>query len=202
MLLIKFNKIDTFAYNSYLDCRDVIVQTIKRAGIDVNYSQGFNPHELIYFSPPTSLGIESFCEYCYINTDYQNAENFKELFNKFAPKGLQVEFAKVIDKKPNFYDLYDYAEYEFICSSELTFNFTNDCLIKELNKEFNNKIFSIKLNENILNCIMACGQKENLKPSLLISYLNSLENFELEKVKKIKVLKNENGTLVNIDNLL
>ena len=202
MLLIKFNKIDSFAYNSYLDCRDVIVQTIKRAGIDVNYSQGFNPHELIYFSPPTSLGIESFCEYCYIVTDYQNPDNFKELFNKYSPAGLQVEFAKIIDKKPNFYDLYDFAEYQFIFSNKVKLNFADESFARKMNADFSNKIFSINANENIITCIMACGQKGNLKPSALVEYFSSFETFELDKIKKLKVFKLENQILVNIDSLL
>ena len=52
-----------------------------------------------------------------------------------------------------------------------------------MNADFSNKIFSINVNENIITCIMACGQKGNLKPSALVEYFSSFETFELDKIK-------------------
>ena len=202
MLLIKFRKVGTFAYISYLDCRDVIIQTIKRAGIEFSYSQGFNPHELIYFTPPTSLGIESFCEYVYIVTDYNDIDNFVLKFNELSPKGLKVDWVKNIDKKPNFYDLIDCAKYIIKLSKPLQVDFSKIDLVG-VDLEFADKVFNISYINNEIHCILACGQKNNLKPSKLISHLQTIENFEVIKIIKMNLYNSKDkNNLIDIDMLL
>lgn len=181
MVIAKFNKIGPFAFNSYLDCRDVIVQTIRRAGINVGYSQGFNPHELIYFSPPTSLGIESFCEYMYIVTDI-DANSFKDLFNKYSPLGLQIDKVKTIDNKPDFHNLIDFAKYRIVLSSKIDLNNINYLYIKDGQEEdISSKIFALNAKENEVEAVIACGQKNNLKPNKLLKCLQDSFNVKIEK---------------------
>lgn len=202
MVIAKFNKIGAFAFNSYLDCRDVIVQTIRRAGINVGYSQGFNPHELIYFSPPTSLGIESYCEYMYLVTDL-DANFFKELFNNYSPYGLQILKAKTIDKKPDFYNLIDLAKYKIILSNEVDLAKIN-FLYKdnEIEEDISLKIHEMVITNNEVETIIACGQKENLKPSKLLKCLQNSFNVKIEKIEKTALLKKEENLIFDIDKFL
>ena len=199
VLLIKFNKSGVFTYNSYLNCRDVINQTLKRAKINISYSQGFNPHELLYFSPPTSLGIQSQCEYMYIITDYTDTQNFKISFNKKVPSGLELSLVKLIEQKPNFYDLIDYAQYEFATTTKFDAQLLE--VIKE-QSEFSNKIYSIHAkDDNILQCTIACGQKANLKPSKIADIIHQY-GYEIKSINKIALYKKVNDNLVDIDSLL
>ena len=132
MLLVKFKKVDSFAFCSYLNCRDAIVQTIKRANIQVEYSQGFNPHELLYFSPPTSLGIESECEYFTIYTN--DIFDFAGRFNANAPSGLQVIWTKEMNTRPDFYNLIDYEFWLIIADRPVDINL----YISQLQLQLNN----------------------------------------------------------------
>ena len=202
MLLIKFSKLNNFAYNSYLDCRDVIIQTIKRANIDIEYSCGFNPHELLFFSPPTSLGIESLCEYMYLITQFDNVELFKERFNKYSPEGLKVDYVKLIDKKPNFYDLIDCAEYEIVVNKKLNLDFKNIKYVSDIDESINEKIYKLEITDNTIRCKIACGQKQNLKISTLLNSLKHIVNFKVIKITKIQLFKKNEDNFIDIDSLL
>ncbi len=212
MLLVKFKKVDSFAFCSYLNCRDAIIQTIKRAGIQVEYSQGFNPHELLYFSPPTSLGIESECEYFTIYT--KDGADFLSRFNANAPSGLQVVWTKEVEARPDFYNLIDVARFEIQIGS-----LGNGINLNKLNCEvFDEKKQSVVdicgLVENIqfdngkFDCIIACGQKSNLKIMNLVKCLKNSFDVEILTIKKLElykklsndvVLNNENQSLARND---
>ena len=47
---------------SHLDTMRTLQRAIKRAGIPIRYSEGFNPHELISILLPLSVGTASLCQ--------------------------------------------------------------------------------------------------------------------------------------------
>lgn len=47
---------------SHLDTMRTLQRAIKRAGIPIRYSEGFNPHELISILLPLSVGAASLCQ--------------------------------------------------------------------------------------------------------------------------------------------
>ncbi len=204
MLLVKFKKINSFAFCSYLNCRDVINQTIKRAGIEVAYSQGFNPHELLYFSPPTSLGVASECEYVTIYTD--DCADFKERFNANAPAGLQVVWAKQIEKRPDFYTLIDYAKYTIeVDETKQTPDLSRlNCTIfdekKQANTDIRGQIYSITFSDNKFECVVECGQKSNLKVANLIKCLKNSFDINIKSICKDDIYKKEEK-LFSVDDL-
>ena len=57
--LLKFTKEGNIRYISHLDLLRVFQRAMKRAGISLRYSQGFNPHAKISFAHPLSLGYSS-----------------------------------------------------------------------------------------------------------------------------------------------
>ena len=193
MLLVKFKKVGSFAFCSYLNCRDVIIQTIKRAGISIEYSQGFNPHELLYFSPPTSLGIESECEYFTVYTN--DIDNFVAKFNEKAPSGVQALWAKEINKRPDFYNLVDFAKFEIeVLSPDLLIDLNKLNYIvfddkKQCDVDIEKLIKSISFNDNKFECIVSCGQKNNLKIMNLVKCLKQSYSLEIQNIKKIELYK-------------
>ena len=76
------------------------VHILRRAGITVNYSQGFNPHALFYFSPPLGVGVSSVAEYLTIDTD-MNADEVFERYNSAVPDTLRASGIFVCPKNPN-----------------------------------------------------------------------------------------------------
>ena len=87
MILFKFTKTGGAEFLAHLDILRHIGRTMRRANIKVAFSQGFNPHMLVYMSAPMGIGIPSLAEYCQIETDV-SPEIFIEKFNEFAPNGL------------------------------------------------------------------------------------------------------------------
>ena len=51
-----FSKTGYIRYTSHLDLLRLFKRAFRRAGIDVSYSQGFNPHPRMGFCQPLSLG--------------------------------------------------------------------------------------------------------------------------------------------------
>ncbi len=98
MILIRYSKLNGAEFIPHLDTLRHFIKTIRRMGISINYSQGFNPHMLIYMSSPIALGLKSESEYCLFDTDYKG-DDFKELFNKNSLKGIRCENVYFVDKK-------------------------------------------------------------------------------------------------------
>ena len=65
---IRFEKTGEAAYISLLDLQRVFHRILKRSGLPVYYTQGFNPHIYLSFACPLSLGQESLCECCEVKT--------------------------------------------------------------------------------------------------------------------------------------
>lgn len=102
-ILVKFTKINNIKFISHLDTMRTLNRAMRRAGIDIMYSCGFNPHASISVAAPLQLGIESVSEYADINIQSTvDLEKFKDSLNKALPLGLKiVEAVKIEGKKPS-----------------------------------------------------------------------------------------------------
>ncbi|MDD3776811.1 MAG: TIGR03936 family radical SAM-associated protein [Actinomycetota bacterium] len=96
----KFKKIEDYRYLSHLDMVRFIIRGLGRAGMDLEYSQGFNPKPKISFSHPTPLGVESWAEYGDVNLAMPLAAGeFKSRLNAKLNSQLMVTEAKPIAHK-------------------------------------------------------------------------------------------------------
>lgn len=87
-----FTKTGRAKYISHLDVNRCIDRAIKRSGIPVWYTQGFNPHIYTTFAMPISLGFESLCESFetrLVEDDF-SLEEVKTALNRVLPTGLEV----------------------------------------------------------------------------------------------------------------
>ena len=57
-----FHKTGPIRYISHLDLMRTMTRAIRRSGIDLWYTEGFNPHPYMTFALPLSLGMQSVCE--------------------------------------------------------------------------------------------------------------------------------------------
>ena len=60
---IKFRKYGALKFVGHLDMMRYFQKALKRAGIDMKYSEGFNPHMIMSFAAPLGVGITSDGEY-------------------------------------------------------------------------------------------------------------------------------------------
>lgn len=100
MITLKFEKQGAMSYISHIDLLKHVVRTIRRTGVDVKYSEGFNPHMLINLGVALPLGIKSSAEYVTVNTDV-DVNMFFKLYNASAPEGLKAVEAYQVNKNPN-----------------------------------------------------------------------------------------------------
>ena len=61
-LRLRFKKTGRAVYISHLDLMHTMQRAFSRAGYELRYSEGFNPHPQISIALPLSVGAGSVCE--------------------------------------------------------------------------------------------------------------------------------------------
>ena len=61
-LRLRFKKTGRAVYISHLDLMQTMQRAFSRAGYELKYSEGFNPHPQISIALPLSVGTASLCE--------------------------------------------------------------------------------------------------------------------------------------------
>ena len=84
---IYFKKTDRMKFVSHLDMTRVMSRLIKKSGIPIWYTEGFNKHIYMNFALPLSLGFEGFGEIMdirLVDDEYKN-ENVLNNLQKVCP---------------------------------------------------------------------------------------------------------------------
>ena len=99
---ICFSKTGYSKYVSHLDLMKTLQRTFRRGGIDISYSQGFNPHPIMSIAHPLPLGVEGFNEYMDISVDSKpDFEELKIKMNNALPQDIRVHSVFSVDKPLN-----------------------------------------------------------------------------------------------------
>ena len=89
--VLTFSKTGNICYISHLDLMRLFYRTIKKAGIRLAYSKGFNPHPKISFAQPLSLGYEGLKELVEIETtEDMSPEEISSRLTAMMPEGLDI----------------------------------------------------------------------------------------------------------------
>lgn len=208
MLVIKYEKIGSSKYIPHVDMLRQMARILRRAEIKVAYSQGFNPHELIFFASPNPTGLSSVAEYCTIFTD-ESESSFIDKFNKKSIDGIKVILAKTVDKNPNFAGISVAAKYK-IDVNENTFSKIEEAFLLAKKTGEYNLTYSVKgesVTKNVAP-LMIETKKENDGYYIILSYGNtslradrllSVFNIPITKIQKTDVFYNENNLLESFD---
>lgn len=97
LYLIKYTKDDEIKFVGHLDLLKSIQRTITRAGIDIEYSKGYNPHMQMSIAQPLPVGSKSIGEYmtCGFKSNLKDEELLKAL-NEVTPKGIRYLSVKKV----------------------------------------------------------------------------------------------------------
>ena len=88
----KFSKGEGVKFIGHLDVLKAFQRALKRADLPIAYSQGFNPHQLISFASPLSLGYTSEGEYGDFKlTEFVKSEIVMEKLNNALPNDMKAE---------------------------------------------------------------------------------------------------------------
>jgi len=96
-----YHKKGRVKYISHLDMTRCMQRSLKRAGIPVWYTQGFNPHMYMTFALPLALGYESECEVMDLRlTERVDFGEMKRALNEALPRDIRVSRIALQKNKP------------------------------------------------------------------------------------------------------
>ena len=98
-LWVEFEKTGKLRHLAHLEVARVFDRAVRRAGIPVEYTEGFHPRAKISFAPPLPVGAEGRKELCEIDLASEASVSPRELgkaLSKQLPAGLNLVSAQVL----------------------------------------------------------------------------------------------------------
>ena len=214
---IRFAKQGHMKYIGHLDMVRYFQKVMRRANVDIAYSEGFSPHQKMSFAAPLSVGITSKGEYFdieVISTDsskkmiealnQQNVEGVDILSYKLLPEGAKNAMSIVAGA--------DYFVYINNISKDILTDFYNQSSITVLKKtkrsekmiDIKPMIYELKCQDNGIFMKVAQGSAANLKPDLVIKALFEFANISLPgfvQYERLDMYCIENDKLVSLDDI-
>jgi len=189
--LLEFSKTGKAIYLSHLNILNVFSKTLRRSGLILKYTQGFNPKPIIEFAHPLSLGIESKVEILSITLNAEiNPELLLSTINNNLPLGILITRCSPLEiktskrKKKSLMSLYGGSSYLIRPYSGTQYNL--DDMLAIYSKE--NNIYSnvkIGLVNNLLEMqIVNTGRKDSNIFFHLDKFMERnifYENFSIER---------------------
>ena len=195
--IIKYTKESNIKFISHLDMQRTMQRTIRRSGLPVQYSKGFNPHIEMSIAQPLGVGVYSSGEYFDLMMEEElDEKEVIDRLNKCSASGIKYLSAKkliLIDnerKIPRSMALIDACRYTIKIKYKNIDSIENE--INELLKSDNwttlkkskkserlvnikpfvfDFKFWIKDNYLVLNTLLRSGSKEHLAADVLINFI-------------------------------
>ena len=99
-LRIKFKKFGPVKFIGHLDVMRFFQKGLRRADIDVAYSTGFSPHQIMSFASPLGVGLESNGEYFDVEIlSPISSQDFMDKFNEVSVPWIQVTDVRLLPEK-------------------------------------------------------------------------------------------------------
>lgn len=189
---IWFTKLNEAAYISLLDLQRVMGRSLKRSGLPVWYTLGFNPHIYMTFACPLALGQESLVESVDVKTEEEapDLEAWKAALNRVMPAGIQIEKAAYPQKRAEQIGFAEYSIRYRSAAARPALDGYNALTTAPAEKRTKRGVRSINLKEYLPRIDYTCKQNEagegpevsftvrlpaseslNLNPALLTGFL-------------------------------
>jgi len=187
-MLVVFEKAPRIRHIGHLDLMRAMQRALRRSGLPVRFSQGFNPHLLLTFAAPLSVGMAGQREIMEVPLGADVTEDeFLTKLNAALPPELPCLFARIVDDKhpasmaSMFAAEYDIAidpEGAALCSAVDALLAKESIMAVRKTKsgekltDIRPMIYELSVSgENRLHCILALGEKATCKPELLLDAL-------------------------------
>lgn len=224
---IRFKKEGVMKFIGHLDMMRYFQKVFRRANIDIEYSQGFSPHQLISFAAPLGVGLTSEGEYMDIFVhSCDDSKTMIDRINAQMVEGVSIfSFKQILDetKKSNAMSLITAADYiisfrENNCPPGINkdsihkFIEQKEIIVSKKTKKSISQadilpmIHELKFEHGQLLMRIAAGSAANLKPELLMSALYHMLGLELDEfnllIHRVDMFaKDNNGEFVSLDDL-
>ncbi len=197
-MLAVFEKGERIRHIGHLDIQRSVQRGLRRSGLPVAYSNGFNPHILITFASALSTGACGKREIMDVTmAEEVSPEEFLEKMNRAMPPEMQLSEARVLDQKhPALMASLRAAKYdllirdpgqaeklaaavppmmarESVLAVRKTKTATKECDIKPL-------IYELKAEGQHILATLVLTEREACKPGMLIEALSREAGIEEE----------------------
>ena len=219
---IKYAKTGVLRYIGHLDVMRYYQKAIRRAGLDVTYSQGYSPHQLITFAAPLGLGVTSEGGYfdAEMNTVTTSVDMVARL-NETMVQGMEVkdivalkEGAKtamavvagsgyVIRMREGYGDIQTFQQALEGFYGQEKIEVVKVSKTKETLVDIKPFIFKIDNREDGIYMLLSTGSVDNIKPELVMEAMCRYLSIDYQKmafrVHRLETyMRNEQGELVSL----
>lgn len=218
-LRLKFERTGPVRYIGHLDMLRYFQKAVMRAGIDIRYSEGFNPHQIMSFAYPLGVSMETKGDYLDIDVlSYTSCEEIVHSLNEVMSEGIRIVGANVLpENTKNAMASVAAADYLVHISS----GSVSECDIEQLlvrheilvgregkggvvMTDIRPGIFELKLCEdNILFMKLQSGSEKNIKPSAILEKLSEITSKPVttDRIIRLEIYeKDEQGGLKPLGN--
>ncbi len=185
---VKYEKTGCMKFLGHLDVLRFFQKAIKRSGLPIAYSEGFNPHQLLSFAAPLSVGVEGYGEYFDMElqkkcdeTDIKNrldssmVDGVKICAVRQLSDGSKNCMASVSAAEYNIHFLENEYDFDPALSLYGFYNYLKEIVITKKTKK-SERVFDIKpliyecrLIDGDVRVILSCGSIDNIKPELFLN---------------------------------
>lgn len=195
-LRIKFSKHGPVKFIGHLDVMRYFQKAIRRAEIDIRYSEGFSPHQIMSFAAPLGVGLTSNGEYMDIEVNSMtDTKTLMEQLNAVMVDGIHISECRILDERAkNAMSLVAAADYTltfrdgkqpedlegFLKGLESFINQSQIIVTKKTKKgekdvDIKPWIYQLSVNGETIFMKVSAGSTDNLKPELVMeAYYNFL----------------------------
>ena len=209
---IKFSKEGPVRFIGHLDIMRYFQKAIRRAGIDIAYSTGFSPHQIMSFASPLSVGHESCGEYFDVELNsITDTEDIKMRLNRTMAEGIQILQVAVLDETEGN-AMASVAAADYLISfrdsvslpddwkEKLTVFYKKDKIpvIKKTQKgereiDLKETIYQLEIREDQVYMLLDAGSGSNMKPGFVLETFCTAENISLPeypfRVRRLETYK-------------
>ncbi len=198
---VKFRKFGNLRFIGHLDTMRYFQKALRRAGLDICYSEGFTPHMIMSFAQPLGVGLESDGEYMDIRVNSTpSSREAVRLLNEHGAEGMEVlSWRELPEGSKNAMSIVAAADYEVRlregCEPPAgwetrfaTFLQRSEILVqKETKKKAVQEIdirpwvYACELRDGLIFLTVSTGSVGNLKPELLLQAFAVQEKWELPR---------------------
>ena len=184
---IKFAKYGVMKFIGHLDMMRFFQKAIRRADIDVRYSEGFSPHQIMSFAAPLGVGIESFGEYLDIEVlSMDSPEAMRQALNDVMVEGVEILSVTVLpDQAKNAMASVAAASYRLIMKdgnfpiddleekvqafyAQKTIPYTKETKKSVLELDLKQGIYELGVNkEGSIHMLVNASSSGNIKPTMV-----------------------------------
>ena len=198
---LRFKKFGTAVWISHLDMVRTFQRIFMRAGVNIVFSEGFNPHPKMVFAVPLPLGASSECELLEFRLEEQrDPDCILERLKAVTPVGIEIFSVELSERK--FTDIC-FASYDIFFSDDVIptlgtvvehFNARPDAIVLkktksgEKEKDIKPSVGSVEATSYGIRAVLSVDSENFLGPELFMTAFNqSAEALGMERIAPLSL---------------